>query len=134
MAVIIIILLIVSFAGFIVLYIHQREEIFEGEVVDKDIVETTPAQSMNNRPGLSFGSAGYGGVQHTYKVKVKTSNGQTKNWTVSEGKYEIIKIGDRVSKSKGTRDLEIISSAPSAPAPAMPPTDMPNQPPAGIAN
>lgn len=122
------------FAGIITLYIRRREEVFEGQVVDKDIVEgVNNSMPMNSQPGLHIGgTAGYGNVTHSYVVKVQTAEGKTKTWNVSEGKYEIIKIGDHVVKPKGTTDLQIVSqtAAPGQQQPAGPAT----QPPDSIIN
>ena len=99
-------------AGIIALYIHRREEVFEGQVVDKDIIENVNnSMPMNNQPGFHIGGPiGVNNVTHTYVVKVQTAEGKTKTWNVSEGKYEIIKIGDHVSKPKGTTELQLVSS------------------------
>src|SRR6185503_19348059 len=112
----------------VAIYWRRREEVFEGEVVDKDVVENVNnTMPMDSRPGLHFGGpSGFSGTTHTYVVKVKTLAGKTITWQVSEGKYDIIKIGDRVSKPKGTTDLQILSSA-AAPASATPPSDTPAQ-------
>lgn len=128
MAIAIVIFLILFLIGFVALYIHRRQEVFEGEVVDKDIVENVNENiAANNRPGIRLG--GSNNVTHTYIVKVRTAAGKTITWNISEGKYEIIKIGDRVSKPKGTMDLQIISSStPAGPAPV--PPAPPAQPPA----
>jgi len=108
--------IILVVVGVIALYIHRRQEVFEGQVVDKDIVENTSNTTpMNNHTGFHFGgAAGYNNVTHTYIVKVQTTEGKKITWSVSEGKYEIIKIGDHVVKPKGTTDLQIVSQ-PAAP-------------------
>ena len=96
-------------ALFLGLYIRRREIAFEGDVIDKDVIENQVQNtSPMNRGGITFGNSG--GVTHTYQIKVKTSTGKTVNYQISEGMYEIIKIGDRVSKPKGTTEVSIVSS------------------------
>jgi len=104
----------VAVIGIIIfLAIRRREEVFDGEVIDKNIVES---QVMNNgigNPGIGAGGimiGNSGGVRHTYRIKVKTDQGKTVNYTISEGMYEIVKIGDRVSKPKGSTEITILSS------------------------
>jgi len=67
-----------------------------------------------NRPTIVIGNTG--GVRHTYSIKVKTDQGKEISYTISAGMYETIKIGDRVSKPKGTTEITIVSSAASTPA------------------
>ena len=118
------VVIVVAIGLFIFLAIRRREEVFEGEVIDKNIVES---QVMNNaygnpamrEPGIMIGNTG--GLRHTYTIKVKTDQGKVINYTISEGKYEIIKIGDRVSKPKGTAEITIVSSNTSASS--APPSD-----------
>lgn len=93
---------------------------FEGQVIDKDIIENVNnSMPVNNQPGIHIGGPiGYNNVTHNYIVKVQTTDGKIKTWSISEGKYEIIKIGDRVVKPKGTTNLQIVSQAqPVNPAP-----------------
>ena len=138
--VVVIVIFVAVFGFFAYTLIKRREETFEGEVIDKDVIEERNTDNygprtngigiggMNmNRPGtISIGNQG--GVTHTYRIKVRTTDAKEINYPISEGKYEIIKIGDRVSKAKGTTEVEIISSgtnttppaAPTAPAPPAP--------------
>ena len=93
--------------------IRRREVSFEGEVIDKNIVETVQTndmQGVNNGTGINLGNM-QGKMTHTYKIKVKDNSGKVINYKVSQGKYEIIEIGDRVSKPKGTTDVTILDSS-----------------------
>ena len=93
--------------------IRRREVSFEGEVIDKNIVETVQTndmQGVNNGTGINLGNM-QGYVTLTYKIKVKDNSGKVINYKVSQGKYEIIEIGDRVSKPKGTTDVTILDSS-----------------------
>jgi nitrogen fixation protein FixH len=94
--------------------IRRREVSFEGEVIDKNIIETRQINNMqpgvNNGNGINLGNM-QGNVTHTYKIKVKDNSGKVINYKVSQGKYEIIEIGDRVSKPKGTTDVTILDSS-----------------------
>jgi len=93
----------------IVSAIRRREESFEGKVIDKDIQENVVQnQPINQQPGITFGNTG--AVTHAYRVKVQTDTGKVINYQISEGLYETIKIGDRVSKPKGTTTLSIVNS------------------------
>ena len=106
---VVIAIFIVVIGLFIFLAIRRREEVFEGEVIDKNILES---QVMNN-PGMTGGGimiGNTGGLRHTYTIKVKTDQGKAINYTISEGMYEIVKIGDRVSKPKGSTEITIVSS------------------------
>jgi hypothetical protein len=116
----IVIAIFIAVAGlFIGLYLRRRNMVFEGVVTDKDIKEE--AIDSPNRPqgsGITFGSSG---VRHVYKIKVQTDAGKTLSWQISQGKYEIISIGDKVVKRPGTTDIDIISK----PRPAtQPPTQL----------
>ncbi len=131
----------------IILAIRRREIVFEGEVIDKNIVENVNQPPMNNGGNLNNGGINMitnGGIQHEYYIKVKTSTNKKIKYKISSGMYEIIKIGDMVSKPKGTTDITITSSAanttsspnvtsppPSPPTtpPISPPTVPPNTPP-----
>ena len=99
----------------IVMAIRRREIAFEGEVIDKDIIETRNNMPMNNMNPASQGGINIisgGGIQHEYKIKVKTATGKTIGYKISSGMYEVIKIGDMVSKPKGTTEVTIISKSP----------------------
>ncbi len=101
---------IVIFAIIGGLYLKKKNMSFDGEVIDKDIKETDNINNtVNNmdRPGtISFGNKN--NVSHFYSIKVRTTAGKDIHWNISEGKYEIIKIGDFVTKRSGTTDIEII--------------------------
>ena len=85
----------------IVFAIKRHEEVFEGEVIDKNEVETmNNNMPMNN--SITIINRSSGNVQHSYTIKVKTTVGKVINYAISSGMYEIIKIGDTVSKAKGT--------------------------------
>jgi len=93
--------------------VKRKGESFEGVVTDKDIIET---QQMNDTStpganGINIGNYGNGGIRHSYRIKVKDDSGKDIKYSISAGMYEIIKIGDRVSKAKGTTDIKILSSS-----------------------
>ena len=93
--------------------VKRKGESFEGAVTDKDILET---QQMNNAStpgsnGINIGNYGNGVIRHSYRIKVKDDSGKDIKYNISAGMYEIIKIGDRVSKTKGTTDIKILSSS-----------------------
>jgi hypothetical protein len=140
--------ILVIFGGAIVFIIvnaiRRREINFEGTVIDKNIIENRANNnSMMNRPGggIMIGGNMNGGVTHEYKIRVKTDLGKEINYKITEGMYEIIKIGDRVSKASGTTEITIQSSPSQVPPPgptnnsptsSVPPTtpippSMPNQ-------
>lgn len=126
MAFIIIIGIFVLVGGLLIAnYFRKRGMAFEGVVTDKDIREHQVNNSVPGQGGISINNNG--GVQHDYVIKVDTGSGKTITWKISQGKYEMVKIGDRVSKQKGTTDIEITPQAPTAvptttPPPAAPPT------------
>jgi hypothetical protein len=125
MAIVLVILVFVAIGGFLLVsYLRRRSSAFEGTITDKDVQEIV---NNTKTKGISIGS---NNVQHHYFIKVQTDAGQTIKYPVSEGKYEQAAIGDKVSKSAGTTDIEIIKAIPNPPSP----TAVPPQPPAGIAN
>ncbi len=121
--IIIAVIFLAAGALFVGLYIRRREIVFEGVVIDKDIIESQVQNNNMNSPGIMLGNSG--GVTHTYRIKVKTDAGKDINYKISEGKYEIIKIGDRVSKAKGSTEINITPQAQSASQPSRPPTEPP---------
>lgn len=105
-----------TIVGFIVifaivggLYLKKKNIAFEGEVIDKDIKEVENIDNTvykMSRPGtVTFGNKN--NMSHFYGIKVKTAAGKEIHWNISEGKYEIVKIGDYVTKRSGTTDIEI---------------------------
>ena len=126
----IVVALFVLAIGFFIFYaIKRREEVFEGEVIDKNIGEIPVMNNAVGGPGMTgsgimIGNAG--GVRHTYTIKVKTDPGKVINYTISEGMYEIVKIGDRVSKPKGSTEITILNAnnvPPTTPPSTNPPTN-----------
>jgi len=124
-SIIVFVIIFLAITAIYVFFVVRRREItFEGTVTDKDINESVAQNSgPANQGGISFGNRG--NVTHQYMIKVKTDAGKTVNYQVSEGQYEIIKIGDRVSKGKGTTEVNIVSSTQNSPpqAPSSPPTN-----------
>ena len=120
---------IVVFGGVIVLVIvsaiRRREITFEGTVIDKNIIESRVNNNMMGRPGWIMIGNMNGGVTHEYKIKVKTDAGKEINYKISEGMYEVVKIGDRASKTSGTTEKTILSSAQPATAPSTGTTPIP---------
>jgi len=111
----------------IVLYIRRREMVFEGEVIDKNVVENQVHNTQPMNQGITIGNNMNGGVTHSYTIKVKTDAGKTIGYPISSGMYEVIKIGDRVSKPKGTTEVTIVSSKTNV---TNPPQGIAGQPPA----
>ncbi len=91
------------------LYLKKKNMSFEGEVIDKDVKEIENINNTVNdmgRPGtLTFSTKN--NTSRVYSIKVKTMAGKEIHWNISEGKYEIIKIGDFVTKRSGTTDIDI---------------------------
>lgn len=106
---------------FMGVFLHRRGMSFTGTVTDKDIHEQ-PVDNHGQAPSFNSNN-----VQHTYVVKIQTDAGKSINWNVSQGKYELLKIGDRVGKKPGTTDLEITPQV-TTPPPAQPPTAQPPTP------
>lgn len=95
------------FAG---LYIRRRAIAFAGKVIDKDVHEQVNNNFNQNQAankGISINTASASNVTHQYMIKILTDAGKTINWQVSQGKYEIINIGDHVTKPAGTTEVEI---------------------------
>lgn len=115
MQVVFIVTFVIAVFGVLIgVYIHRRNMSFEGTVTDKDIQE----EMVNtNTVGQDVGTITLGNrnsVRHIYKIKVQTPAGKIISWQVSEGKYQIINIGDKVIKRSGTTDIEITPATPSA--------------------
>lgn len=101
---------VVILAVIAIFTIRRREESFEGEVIDKDVNQSQmPTNPMNNGANNSTITINNTGMRSTYSIKVKTDAGKVIHYTISEGMYEVVKIGDRVSKPKGTTEISIIS-------------------------
>lgn len=127
-------LIIALFVGIVALvvglYLRRRNMTFEGTVTDKDVREemvSNPNQSQVS--GISI-STNNGGMRHVYTIKVQTTSGKNLSWQVSEGKYQIINIGDTVNKRSGTTDIDITAktqpttqATPIPPTPPSPPTN-----------
>jgi hypothetical protein len=97
--------------GATVLAIRRREIVFDGEVIDKNIVENSmPVNDMGNMNHGGINLVNGGGIKHDYYINVRTSSGKTIKYKISSGMYEIVKIGDMVSKPKGTTEITITSS------------------------
>ena len=141
-ALVVIIVIVIAVVGYAIYSaIKRREEVFEGEVVDKDVIETEAVNHNYGPPGtprpsgIVIGNAG-SGIKHTYKIKVKTDQGKVIGYVISEGMYETVKIGDRVSKAKGSAEITIVAQAagatvppPPAPPPSTPPPPLSPNPP-----
>ena len=120
--ILIVVIFVVVIGVIAALYVRRRSIAFEGIVTDKDIQEFAPVNnSTNQQTGITFGNSG--GVEHKYMIKVKTDNGKSISWQVSQGKYQIINIGDRITKHSGTTEVEVTPKAqPATPSQPMPPT------------
>jgi len=113
---------VVVFGLVIYSFIHRREETFTGAVTDKDIrenVNNTYNNNFNQPTGIVLG--GTNNVTHQYMIKVKTDAGKEISYQVSEGQYQIINIGDRVAKQKGTTEVQVVQKVAAAPAQTQPP-------------
>ena len=92
------------------LYVKRREMVFEGQVIDKDIIEMQD-DNLPSSGSSTISIVANTSVRHEYKITVKTDVGKVVHYQISEGMYETIKIGDRVSKPKGTTQISIVSSS-----------------------
>ncbi len=118
-------IIVIVAAGIAALYIRRRNMTFEGIVTDKDIKEIVNENTnLAQRSTISFGNTG-NSVTHQYNIKVQTTSGKIINWQISEGKYQILNIGDHVSKRSGTTDIDITPRTQVPP----PPQSTINQPP-----
>lgn len=98
-------LIIIVFVIFIAFYIRRRNMAFEGVVTDKDVrQEVINDPNSNQSSGIRIGSSP---VRQIYTIKIQKSDGKSVSWQVSEGKYQIINIGDKVTKKPGTTDIEV---------------------------
>jgi len=93
-----IILVIAACAGFVAFaYKRRRDTSFEGVVTNKT---TREIRSDNRNDAISFNSSSI-----TYFLKVHTSTGKDIDWDVKEDIYATTRVGDRVTKLKGTTNL-----------------------------
>ncbi len=136
MLTLVILVFVVVFGCIIFSYIYRRTESFEGVVVDKDVRENINNTMPNRSGGITLGATNGGNVTHQYMLKVKTDAGKTIHYQVSEGKYQLINIGDRVSKRSGTTDVEVTQKATGGQSqpPASGGTPLTGSPPTAITN
>lgn len=125
---IVLILVVAIFAaviGFIIFTnIKRRRANWTGTVIDKSATETAtaPVDNGNNRGGFGLTLGTRNAVNTTYTLRIKDDAGKEFNWSVGEGFYGTINVGDRLTKSRGTETPTKISgsAAPAAPAPETP--------------
>jgi len=83
----------------IVFAIKRREEVFEGKVIDKNEVETmNNNMSMNN--SITIINRGSGNVQHSYTIKIGDTVSKAKGTTIN--RYLSFKIGNRYSSKQSS--------------------------------
>ncbi|MDQ5932367.1 MAG: hypothetical protein QG649_452 [Patescibacteria group bacterium] len=97
----------------------RKDASWTGVVIDKAMQEHVD-RDLNNRQsndggGVSLISFGNNrsdvAVTHSYSITVRPEGGETFNWSVSSGFYELVSIGDKLSKRPGTTTPEIIEKA-----------------------
>ena len=91
-----ILILIIGITIPVLIFIYRKwrtNSEWKGTVVDKS----------SSMVGAGFGgsNSGVGALNPVCTLQVKMSTGNTKNVTVSQGVYELFKIGDKISKHKG---------------------------------
>ncbi|MDO8336022.1 MAG: hypothetical protein Q7T74_04570 [Candidatus Saccharibacteria bacterium] len=93
----------------------RKDSQWVGVVIDKNIRETVHDDSNSHRDSggginiISISANDRSGpvVTHRFELTIKTDTGeQINNWEVTSGSYELINIGDRCKKNKGTNVLE----------------------------
>lgn len=91
-----VLILIIGITIIVLIFIYRKwrtNSEWTGTVVDK----------TSSMVGAGFGGStgGVGALNPVCTLQVKMSNGKTRNVTVSQGVYEMFKIGDKISKHKG---------------------------------
>ncbi len=120
-------------AAVVTLYVRRRNITFEGVVTDKDVQEIANDNLSLKKPAtIRFGKR-INHVSHQYNIKVQTDLGKMINWQISEGKYQILNIGDHVSKPSGSTDINITPRAQLASL-SPPSANQPPQSPNSISN
>jgi len=121
---ILVIAVLVIVIGFVIIqYFRRRSAKWAGSVIDKGFTEHVDRDTVSNRSSQSGSSLKIGGltiggnmqqrhVTRSYYIRVQTDEGKEIKWPVSEGLYETIKIGDRLTKEPGTQIPRIAENAP----------------------
>lgn len=93
-------------------FTKRRDMSFEGVVLDKNMQENVVNNTVGQpqQQGIVIGGNNQAAVTHSYSIRVNTATGEVVSYSISSGMYETIKIGDRVSKAKGSTDIPIVSS------------------------
>lgn len=98
---VVLVIIVAFFVGLpiLILYISKQNQInseWTGSIVDKN------TQVIGSFIGIGRGiMIGSGSGTQKGTLTVKTTAGDTKKITVSQGIYEMFKIGDKISKRKG---------------------------------
>lgn len=107
-------LFIAVFVWLIVNYFKKRSMQWTGTVIDKGYNERV--RSTGNRgSGLKIGgvAVSHNRGQHVsldYYIVVKIEGEKELRWSVSEGMYQRINIGDKLSKNSGTMIPQVIEA------------------------
>ena len=114
---ILIAVIVIGFIGFSLFRSHkQKNSSWSGTVIDKGYDEHVRSNQRRRQPGLRVGGIGIGNInqQHVsvkYYIRVETLAGGELKWPVSEGLYQQINIGDKLSKESGTKIPRITESS-----------------------
>lgn len=92
---------------------------WSGVVLDKGSreIKSVDRSPREKQSSLSVGGFTFGGgtapaqqtVTYSYFIVVKTDAQEEIKWDISEGLYEVIKVGDRVKKDSGAMTPQIIN-------------------------
>ncbi len=109
----------VLFIWLIISHFKKRSTQWTGTVIDKGYTERVQTTG-SRRGGLKIGGTAisHGGGQHVslnYYIVVKIDGEKELRWSISEGLYQRISIGDKLSKDSGTMIPRVVEAMRNAP-------------------
>ena len=99
----------------IINYFRKRATEWIGIVIDKGTTQSYRTTSVRRSPRVNVGPFSLGQnnrhININYYVVVETDSGKEIRWNISEGLYEVVKVGDKLKKDKGTTIPRVIEKA-----------------------
>jgi hypothetical protein len=100
--IVIFVVLFASVFGYVIYAKHKRKSVaWTGTVIDKSVSETATTPTNNNQSGITIGS-NQNAVNRSYSLRIKSELGEEFEWSVGEGFYASVQVGDKLTKQPGT--------------------------------
>lgn len=88
--------------GYIIFSKYKRKgATWVGTVIDKKVSEFTSGPTDNNSSGIVFGGS-RNAINRDYSLRMRADTGEEFDWSVGEGFYATVNVGDRLSKASGS--------------------------------